>query len=64
MGGVQALNVSLTHPGFFAYIGVFRYFGQGWFPQVQGRFEQINQASLRSPDKSKVKLFLVWSRQI
>ena len=54
MGGVQTLNVSLTHPGFFAYIGVF---SSGWFPQVRGQFEQINQTLLQSPDKSKVKLF-------
>ena len=54
MGGVQALNVSITHPGFFAYIGVF---SSGWFPQVRSQFEQTNLASLQSPDKSKVKLF-------
>jgi enterochelin esterase-like enzyme len=54
MGGVQALNVSLTHPGVFAYIGVF---SSGWFPQVRGQFEQTNLASLQSPEKSKVKLF-------
>ncbi len=54
MGGVQALNVSITHPGFFSYIGVF---SSGWFPQVRSQFEQTNLASLQSPDKSKVKLF-------
>ena len=54
MGGVQTLNVSITHPGFFSYIGVF---SSGWFPQVRTQFEQTNLASLQSPDKSKVKLF-------
>jgi enterochelin esterase-like enzyme len=54
MGGVQTLNVSLTHPGFFSYIGVF---SSGWFPQVRSQFEQTNLASLQNPDKSKVKVF-------
>jgi enterochelin esterase-like enzyme len=54
MGGVQTLNVSLTHPGFFSYIGVF---SSGWFPQVRSQFEQTNLGSLQSPDKSKVKVF-------
>jgi enterochelin esterase-like enzyme len=54
MGGVQTLNVSLTHPGYFAYIGVF---SSGWFSPVRTQFEQTNLVPLQSPDKSKVKLF-------
>jgi len=56
MGGVQTLNVALTHPGFFSYIGVF---SSGWFPQVRTQFEQVNLASLQSSEKSKVKLFWI-----
>lgn len=54
MGGVQTLNISLTHPGYFAYLGVF---SSGWFSAVRGQFEQTNLTALQSPDKSKVKLF-------
>ena len=54
MGGIQTLNVALTHPGFFSYLGVF---SSGWFGPTLVQFEQINKASLQSPDKSKVKLF-------
>jgi enterochelin esterase family protein len=53
MGGVQALNVSVTHPGFFSYVGVF---SSGWFGPVRDQFEQANAAQLQSPEKSKVKL--------
>lgn len=54
MGGVQTLNVAVTHPGYFAYVGVF---SSGWFPQVRTEFEQKQMVSLQSPEKSKVKLF-------
>ena len=54
MGGVQTLNIALTQPGFFSYIGVF---SSGWFPAVLGQFEQTNLAALQSPDKKAVKLF-------
>ncbi len=53
MGGVQTLNVAVTHPGFFGYVGVF---SSGWFPQVRAEFEQKNLTALQSPDKNKVKL--------
>ena len=54
MGGVQTLNISLTHPGFFSYLGVF---SSGWFGPMRGQFEQTNLATLQSPDKNNVKLF-------
>jgi enterochelin esterase family protein len=57
MGGIQTLDISLTHPGFFSYIGIF---SSGWFANTRGPFEQINRAALESPGKKAVKLFW-WS---
>ena len=54
MGGMQTLNISLTHPGFFSYIGVF---SSGWFGDMRAQFEEMHQAELQSPDKKVVKLF-------
>jgi len=54
MGGIQTLNVSLTHPGFFGYVGVF---SSGWFGEMMGQFEQANLAALQSSDKKATKLF-------
>ena len=34
MGGIQTLNISLTNPGFFAYIGVF---SSGWFGDMRSQ---------------------------
>jgi enterochelin esterase family protein len=54
MGGIQTLNISLTNPGFFSYIGVF---SSGWFGDMRSQFEQRHADALRSPDKKAVKLF-------
>ena len=57
MGGAQTLNIAMTHPGFFAYIGVF---SSGWFGNTREAFEKGNEGALESPDKKAVKLFW-WS---
>lgn len=54
MGGIQTLNIALSHPGFFAYIGVF---SSGWFGNTREAFERTNRAALESPNKKSVKLF-------
>ena len=54
MGGIQTLNIALTNPGFFSYIGVF---SSGWFGDMRAQFKQKHMAALQSSDKSVVKLF-------
>ena len=54
MGGIQTLNIGLTNPGFFSYIGVF---SSGWFGDMRSQFEQKHADALRNPDKKVVKLF-------
>ena len=56
MGGLQTLDVGLTHLDTFAALGVF---GSGWFPPNREKFETDNQALLKDPETNK-KLKLFW----
>jgi enterochelin esterase-like enzyme len=57
MGGLQTLDVGLTHLDTFASLGVF---SSGWFPDRRAAFERDNQALLKDPGTNrKLKLFWV-----
>ncbi len=56
MGGLQTLDVGLTHLDTFASLGVF---SSGWFPPNREKFEKDNQALLKDPETNK-KLKLFW----
>ena len=56
MGGLQTLDIGLTHLDTFASLGVF---SSGWFPDRRVKFEKDNQALLKDPETNK-KLKLFW----
>ena len=56
MGGLQTLDIGLTHLDTFASLGVF---SSGWFPDRREKFEKDNQALLKDPETNK-KLKLFW----
>lgn len=56
MGGLQTLDIGLTHLDTFAAIGVF---SSGWFPDRLVKFEKDNQALLKDPETNR-KLTLFW----
>lgn len=56
MGGLQTLDIGLTHLDSFAYLGVF---SSGWFPENRVQFEKDHQALLKDPNTNK-KLKLFW----
>jgi enterochelin esterase-like enzyme len=56
MGGLQTLDIGLTHLDTFASLGVF---SSGWFPPNREKFEKDNQALLKDPETNK-KLTLFW----
>lgn len=56
MGGLQTLDVGLTHLDRFARLGVF---SSGWFPDRLAKFETDNQALLKDPETNR-KLRLFW----
>ena len=56
MGGLQTLDIGLTHLDTFAHLGVF---SSGWFPDRRAAFEKDQQALLKDPETNK-KLKLFW----
>lgn len=54
MGGIQTLNIGLTHPELFSQLGIF---SSGWFPEVRQQFESAHAADL---DRDATRLRLVW----
>ena len=56
MGGLQTLDIGLTHLDTFASLGVF---SSGWFPDRREKFEKDQQALLKDPETNK-KLKLFW----
>ncbi len=54
MGGVQTLNISLSHPELFDYVGVF---SSGWFPNVR---EQEKKTDLAQYKASGQEFRLYW----
>lgn len=53
MGGIQTLNIGLTHTAMFPYVGVF---SSGWFPNDLTAFEARYGATLQG-ETAKLKLF-------
>ncbi|MFO0876891.1 MAG: endo-1,4-beta-xylanase [Gemmataceae bacterium] len=56
MGGLQTLDIGLTHLDVFASLGVF---SSGWFPDRRVKFEKENQGLLKAPETNR-KLKLFW----
>ena len=56
MGGLQTLDIGLTHLDTFASLGVF---SSGWFPDRREKFEKENQELLKAAETNK-KLKLFW----
>ena len=56
MGGLQTLDIGLTHLDTFDTLGVF---SSGWFPDRREKFEKEQQALLKDPETNK-KLKLFW----
>lgn len=56
MGGLQTLDIGLTHLDRFAWLGVF---SSGWFPENRAKFEKEQQTLLKDPETNK-KLALFW----
>lgn len=56
MGGIQTLNIGLTHLSMFSSLGVF---SSGWFPSAREKFVDARAAELDSPDKQGLQLFWV-----
>jgi|GEM_PF-134860 len=56
MGGLQTLDIGLTHLETFAALGVF---SSGWFLDRREKFEKENQELLNSPETNR-KLKLFW----
>jgi enterochelin esterase family protein len=52
MGGIQTLNIGLTHTGAFRYLGVF---SSGWFPPDQKIFDDKYGITLKQ-ETSRLKL--------
>src|SRR3712207_5449581 len=50
MGGLQTLDIGLTHLDKFAYLGVF---SSGWFPPNREKFEKENQGLLKDPETNQ-----------
>ena len=55
MGGMQTLNIGLTHTKDFRYIGIF---SSGWFPEMLTKFEADHGATLKA-DTANLKLFWI-----
>jgi enterochelin esterase-like enzyme len=55
MGGIQTLNIGLTHTRDFRYIGVF---SSGWFPEGLKSFEESYGATLKD-ETARLKLFWI-----
>ncbi|GAA0550334.1 esterase family protein [Rhizomicrobium palustre] len=55
MGGIQTLNIGLTHTAMFPYIGVF---SSGWFPNDLTSFEARYGDTLKA-ETSRLKLFWI-----
>lgn len=57
MGGLQTLDIGLTHLDTFAYLGVF---SSGWFPDNRAKFEKDNLPILEdSETNNKLRLFWI-----
>lgn len=56
LGGLQRLDIGLTHLDTFAWLGVF---SSGWFPDRRPAFEKDQQALLKDPETKK-RLRLFW----
>jgi enterochelin esterase family protein len=55
MGGLQTLDISLSRPDLFAYVGVF---SSGWFPEMREQEEQTDLARYKASGQH-FKLFWV-----
>lgn len=56
MGGIQTLNIGLTHLRLFSSLGVF---SSGWFPSAREKFVAAHLTDLDSPDKQGLSLLWV-----
>jgi enterochelin esterase family protein len=56
MGGIQTLNIGLTHLKMFSSLGVF---SSGWFPSAREKFVTAHGAELASSDKNGLQLLWV-----
>lgn len=56
MGGLQTLDIGLTHLDTFASLGVF---SSGWFPDRREKFEKEHPELLKDPETNK-KLTIFW----
>jgi enterochelin esterase-like enzyme len=56
MGGVQTLNIGLTHLKMFSAMGVF---SSGWFPSAREKFIAAHGTDLDSPDKQGMRLLWI-----
>jgi enterochelin esterase family protein len=56
MGGLQTLDIGLTHLDRFSALGVF---SSGWFPDRREKFEAEHQGLLKDPETNR-KLTLFW----
>jgi enterochelin esterase-like enzyme len=60
MGGIQTLNIGLTHQALFSSLGVF---SSGRFPSAREKFVAAHGAELDSADKQGLRLFWVGARK-
>lgn len=56
MGGIQALDIGLTHLKMFSAMGIF---SSGWFPSAREKFIAVHGADLDSSDKQGLRLLWI-----